>query len=229
MVFCSKWDPRGPNVHKAIQRFKGILYMDKENQTAFPPGSLISGFRRQKNIGEIIAPSKPVRITPQEPAGGRGCFPCRAPRACTLHQSGALQVVDCVKSKYDGVVHKIYKHLECSTPNVVYHIQCVCVAGGNYVGSTVDMKGRWRTHKYDIRHSNWTACGLARHFGQYHQQDLEAWINKLEVTLLDSCAEETDLKQLEDKWMCNLGTLFQGGLNTRNEVVNNRRRNYGGS
>ena len=40
---------------------------------------------------------------------------------------------------------------------------------------------------------------------------------------------EIDLKQLEDKWMCNLGALFQGGLNTRNEVVNNRRRNYGGS
>ena len=71
--------------------------------------------------------------------------------------------------------------------------------------------------------------GLARHFGQYQKQNLEANINTLEVTLIDSCAEEKDLKQLEDKWMCNLGTLFQGGLNTRNEVVNNRRRNYGGS
>ena len=61
-VFCSKWDPRGPNVHEAIKRFENILYMDRENEKAFPRGSLIAGFRRQKNIWEIIAPSKPVRI-----------------------------------------------------------------------------------------------------------------------------------------------------------------------
>ena len=186
--------------------------MDNENKGAFPPGTLISGFRRQKNIGEIIAPSKPVRVAPQEPAGGRGCFPCQAPRACTLHQSGALQVVNRLRSSYDGVVHKIFKHLECSTPNVVYHIRCVYVAGGSYVGSTVDMRERGSKHKYDIRHANWTACGLARHFGQCHRRDLEANINKLEVTLVDCCLEEKDLKKLEDKWMCN----FQGGLNKRN-------------
>ena len=228
-IFCSKWDPRGPNIHTAIKKFQNILYMDKENEIAFPPGSLISGFRRQKNVGEIIAPSKPVRVAHQTPGGGRGCFACRAPRSCTLHQSGALQIVTSIKSSYDGVVHKIYKHLDCSTPNLVYHIRCVCAAGGSYVGSTVDMKGRWSTHKSDIRHANWTACGLTRHFGQCHRLDIEVNITRLEVTLLDSCEEEKQLKRIEDKWMCNLGTLFQGGLNTRNEVVNNRRRNYGGS
>ena len=114
-VLCSKWDPRGPNVHKALKSFEGTLYMDKENEKAFPPGSLITGFRRQKNLGEIIAPSKPRRMANQQQAGGRGCFPCSAPRACTLHQSGALQTVTSVKSSYDGVVHKIYKHLECTT------------------------------------------------------------------------------------------------------------------
>ena len=124
--------------------------------------------------------------------------------------------MNCIISSYDGVVHKIFKHLECSTPNVVYHIRCVCVAGGSYVGSTVDMRDRWSKHKYDIRHANWTACGLARHFGQCHSRDLEANINKLEVTLVDCCLEEKDLKKLEDKRMCNLGTLFDGGLNTRN-------------
>ena len=100
----------------------------------------------------------------------------RAQRACTLHPALVRGPTSGVKSKYDGVLHNIYKHLECSTPNVVFYIKCVCVAGGSNVGSTVDMKGRWRTH---IRHSNWTACSLARHFGQNHQQDLEASINKL--------------------------------------------------
>ena len=44
--------------------------MDNKNQKAFPPGSLIAGFRRQKNIGEIIAPSKPIRVARGEPEGG---------------------------------------------------------------------------------------------------------------------------------------------------------------
>ena len=28
-VFCSKWDPRGPNIHSAMKSFENILYMDK--------------------------------------------------------------------------------------------------------------------------------------------------------------------------------------------------------
>jgi hypothetical protein len=214
-VFCSKWDPRGPNVHEAIKRFENILYMDRENEKAFPRGSLIAGFRRQKNIAEIIAPSKPVRIVRVEPAGGRGCYPCYAQRSCDLHESGALQRVS-IQSGYDGVVHKMHKQLECTTPNLVYHIRCVCMAGASYVGSTTDMKRRWSKHKYDIRQDNWIACGLAGHFGNYHRLAREAHISRLEVTLLDSSEKEKDLKKREDRWICNMGTLFGGGLNKRN-------------
>ena len=88
------------------------------------------------------------------------------------------------------------------------------------MGSYTDMKRRWSKHKYDIRQDNWTACGLARHFGNYH---------RLEVTLLDSFEEEKDLKKMENRWICNMGTLFGGGLNKRNEVLSHRRRNFGGS
>ena len=99
-----------------------------------------------------------------------------------------------------------------------------------YVGSTNNMKRRWTTHKSDIRNSRWTACGLTRHFGQHHLQNIEEHLNKLQITLLDSCANEEDLKKIEDRWMCNLGTLFhERGLNSRNEVMNNKRRNFGGS
>ena len=65
-VLCSKWDPRGPNIHKSLKNFEKMLYLDKQNEKAFPPGSLITGFRRRKNIGEIIAPSKPKRIASEK-------------------------------------------------------------------------------------------------------------------------------------------------------------------
>ena len=88
------------------------------------------------------------------------------------------------------------------------------------------MKRRWSKHKYDIRNENWTACGLAGHFGQHHRGDQEEAITNLKVTLLDSVADERDLKRREDNWICNLGTLFVGA-NTRNEVLSNNRVNYG--
>ena len=71
-------------------------------------------------------------------------------------------------------------------------------------------------------------CGLTRHFGQYHTGDLEAAISALQVVLLDCCEQEEDLKSVEDRWMCDLGTLFVG-LNKHNEVLSNKRRSFGNS
>ena len=47
--------------------------------------------------------------------------------------------------------------------------------------------------------------------------------------MLYSCQEEKDLKKLEDRLICNLGSFFNNGLNSRNEVINNIRRNVGAS
>ena len=70
-----------------------IFYIWTKKINAFPCESLISGIRMQKNVGEIITPSKAVRVARQPPVGGSGCLPCNAPRSCVLHQSGALQTV----------------------------------------------------------------------------------------------------------------------------------------
>ena len=72
----------------------------------------------------------------------------------------------------------------------------VCVTGASYVGSTVDMKRRWAKHKYDIRNDNWTSFGLARHFGQYDRLDRDTHMSRLEVILLDSCQEDTEMSRI---------------------------------
>ena len=223
-VMCSTWDPRQPNVLAGMKLLEGILYENSENKKCFPKGSIISGFRRQKNLGEIISPSKPVRNARVRVQGG--CFPCNAPRACILHQAGNLQRVNSVVSRYDGVRHFIKKRIDCSTPNVVYYILCPCRNSADYVGSTKNMKSRWSKHKYDMRNSNWTVCGMSRHFGQHHREDMEVAISALQVVIVDGCDREEELKQTEDRWMCNLGTLFVG-LNSHNEVLSNNRRNFG--
>ena len=88
-VLCSRWDPRQANVRQGLKMMEEILYHNKENEKVFPRGSIIAGFRRQRNLGEIIAPTKPQRVAVERTDGG--CFPCDAARSCTLHQSGALQ------------------------------------------------------------------------------------------------------------------------------------------
>ena len=60
-------------------------------------------------------------------------------------------------------------------------------------------------------------------------KEQKAHISKLELTLLDSCEEEKDLKKTDDRWICNMGTLFGGGLSKRNEVLSQRRFFFGGS
>ena len=142
----------------------------------------------------------------------RGCFPPHS--QCQRH---------CLKNNW------VYrpKRLDCNTPNLVYsYMLCNCNHTADYVGSTKGMKARWSKLKQDIRNNNWTACGPTSHFGQHHQGDLEEAIAGLHVVLVDCCEEERELKITEDKWMCNLRTLFVG-LNSHNEVISNRRRNFG--
>ena len=225
-VLTTKWDPRQPNVHGALKKMTNILYLNPENVKCFPRGSIIAGFRRQRNLGEIIAPTKPVREA--RVVTQCGCFPCDAQRSCLLHQSGSLQQVNFVTSRYDGTRHYIKQRIDCNTPNVIYYIYCDCQSPSDYVGSTKNMKHRWSKHKGDIRSGKWTACGLTRHFGENHKNNIEEAISKLKVVLVASCEEEEQLKRLEDRWMLKMGTIFTG-LNSHNEVLSNRRRNYGKS
>ena len=82
--------------------------------------------------------------------------------------------------------------------------------GEAQTGSTKDMKQRWSKHKGDIRNSNWTACGLTRHFGEHHTNNIEEAIRNLKVTLVDCSENEENLKLLEDRWILKMGTLFTG-------------------
>ena len=77
---------------------------------------------------------------------------------------------------------------------------------------------------------NWGNCGLTEHMGQYHQDDMEGAIANLKVTLLDHLTgnyREERLLQLEKDWIIRLGTFGPTGLNTRNQLLSQQRRNWG--
>jgi hypothetical protein len=226
-AMVSRWDPRGPNIKEGLQQLESVLYDNPENRRVFPRGSLIPAFTRGRNLGEQIAPTKPLRERVEREQGGS--FPC-ASRACLLHQSGALQEVTRVTSRADGREWRLQRRSSCTTPHTIYHILCPCVNARDYVGSAKDIKRRWSKHKSDCRLGNWDNCGLTKHFQQHHQQDMEAAISALRITLVDHLVgpyKEEKLLQLEKDWILNLGTWGPTGLNTRNQLLSNQRRNWG--
>ena len=76
---------------------EGILYDSPEN--VFPRGSIIPAFTRGRNLGEVIAPTKPVRERRERFRGA--AFPAPPGSACStrkpFRRSGASQVEETAK------------------------------------------------------------------------------------------------------------------------------------
>ena len=142
-----------------------------------------------------------------------------------------MHTVDHVRPLYDGRRHNINRKVDCLTTNAVYYIHCPCAHTSDYVGSAQNGMGdKWNKHHSDIRNRRWTVCGLARHFGDHHRADMEESLTKVEVTVVDGSMRLEYLKSLEDRWMCDLGTVLgPQGLNRKNEVLGNIRINFGQS
>ena len=94
-------------------------------------------------------------------------FACDS-RRCLLHRSGALQLVNTSTSRSVG--------------HVIYHI--LCAHPKYYVGSTKDFKVRWSNHKPGCRNGRWANCGLTKHFGQHHRDEMEVAIAEPQGDLL---------------------------------------------
>ena len=135
-----------------------------------------------------------------------------------------------VTSRGDGREWRLRRRITCSSMNTIYYILCPCTTPRDYVSSAKNFKQRWSSHKSDIRMGNWNNCGLTRHFQQHHQGELEETINNLQVTLVDQQVgeyREEKLLQFEKDWILRMGTSGPTGLNTRNQLLTNQRRNWG--
>ena len=117
-----------------------------------------------------------------------------------------------------------------------------------YVGSSTNPVARWRTHKSTCNLRNSNSSGLAKHFKTGCPNDSGRDKSTLDFTLLDyydttqeklshanhepgpkcRCVECGHLKSIEDRWLVNLGTLYdeRNGLNHRDELKSKSRCNW---
>ena len=159
---------------------------------------------------------------------------------------------DLIQSFHFGVPSKIHGHLTHDQPSehdkirwYIYSIEDI-PCHKQIVGSTTDPPARWRTHKSTCNLKNSNSTGLSKHFKEGCPNDQGKEKTTLDFTLIDyldtsstklieanhepgvkcRCSECGRLKSLEDTWIIKLGTFYDHGFNSRNEIKAKSRANW---
>ena len=110
-------------------------------------------------------------------------------------------------SPWDGRHWTIKQHITCSSPNTVYVVMCE-VHNEWYVGSTTDLKARWRNHKSDAKLKKATKCGVADHVTKFkHPADPQ--LGFLTIVAIEAVKEKRDLIEKKDFFNCQCCLLLK--------------------
>ena len=160
---------------------------------------------------------------------------------------------ECIESFHFGTFSKIHGNLShdqfsSNEETKRWYIYCIedVPCHKKIIGSTTDPAARWRTHKSTCNGKNSNSTGLSKHFKEGCPNDTGKEKETLDFTLIDyydtsaskllkanhepgpscRCSECGQLKLLEDKWIIRLGTFYDHGLNSRNEIKSKARGNW---
>ena len=85
-----------------------------------------------------------------------------------------------------------------------------------YVGSTTDLRARWRSYKSEVKLRKATKCGVADHVTRFPHPD-DPQLDFLTIVAVEAVREKRKLIVRENYWLCNLGTIFKG-MNSRKDL-----------
>ena len=148
----STFDPRMPSKTAIIKKKIHLLHANVVNRDIFPQRTIISADRkRKKNSHKCTSLLFHRNTSSMGPRTDQFLFvfvlffvlfSCKE-RCDTCRHSKETTVL---VSPWDGRHWTIKQHITSSSPNTVYVVMCE-VHNDWYVGSTTDMKARWRNHK----------------------------------------------------------------------------------
>ena len=136
VAWVSKYDPRNPSKSSIIHKNLNILYSNPDHEILFPRGTIIGADRRRKNIGELCKPTTPRRFPKHGPENKKGFYTCKKNCDTCRHSSDRVQF----SSKWDNRKWYIREYITCTTPNVIYVLECQLHPDFMYVGSTMNLK-----------------------------------------------------------------------------------------
>ena len=214
-----------PFINRLIRKHYHLLESSPKLKELFPPNSIISSFRRPKNLKEILAPSKcKNNPLPTTDVPASGCFKCDKSR-CDLCKNFLVESKT-FSSAQTGKTYSVRQRLSCSSLNVIYLVHCN-KCNLQYVGSTTtEFKVRFRNHKSSMK-TNKKTCEVAIHF------------NKSPHVLSDftfQCIDQIQTHTIQDTekllitkeayWSAQLFSLSPFGLNKRQEFHSKNRIHY---
>ena len=160
--FVLTYNPNLPSINRLIKKHFHFLLSSPKLKELFPPNSIISSFRRSKNLKEILPPSKCRKGSPESiTLPSAGCFTCNKTR-CDLCKNFLVNS-QTFSSAQTGNTYFVRQTLSCNSANVIYLVHCK-KCNLQYVGSTTtEFKVRFRNHKSSMK-TNKKTCEVASHF-----------------------------------------------------------------
>ncbi len=145
-----------------LKKYMPVLHSSSRMRKAVPSPPIV-GERNCNNLRKMLMPSKTPTQKPHEPEQDQeteGCFKCR--KKCIICKEHLKQTItfSSVKTKK---TFSIRYHLNCSSSNIIYQIDCAKGRSLQYMGETGNSLQNWfHHHRSDIKTNKNTL--VARHF-----------------------------------------------------------------
>jgi hypothetical protein len=160
VVFCTKYNPLGPNIRGILRKHRHLLTEAAEVSGIFPNGVMYAA-KRERNLKELLTRADPysLKIDATDDLRGRGYKHCG--NECDSCDS-FVWATNRIVSTATGKSFWIRRDFTCNTPFIIYCATCTkCKKQG--VGSTVSWKPRLSNYKSHITKGRET-CGIVKHF-----------------------------------------------------------------
>ena len=179
ILFSTKYNPRGPNVKRIIEKHLRIITHNPSLNKFFPTKPFTVAFKRENNLKDLLLRSDPYKDVKQYTPGEGGFKRCNS--TCDSCDNFTIEA-DHIKCHATGKIYKIRKNINCNTPNIIYCAQCKkCMEQG--VGSTINWKPRLRNYKSHMKYKI-DYCSISQHFNHRCRDNLNPF-KYLQFTLID--------------------------------------------
>ena len=217
-IFSHEYNPRGPDVRKIVSKHLPLIDNSNELSKIFPKGSIVTAYRRMKNLKELMVKADPYQIHPPFQVNNPGYQKCK--KGCDSCKN-FVDPVSNIKCRATGKIFQIKKHITCNSNNVIYLCYCTkCSMQGT--GSTTNWKRRLANYKSHIK-KNVNSCAIAKHFFECCiSDDPENPSKYMRFVILDVIDNADDLsnQEIENLLLCKekfwIGSLccIHKGMNT---------------
>ena len=153
--FLKTYNPSLPKIDGIIRKHLPLLHSDDSLKKLFPANIFSTIFKRNKNLKEILAPSKYPNPKNSRQNSITSCNKCDICKNYMVFD----RTFRCTVT---GKVYYIKGEMNCESSNIIYIVTSMkCLE--QYVGSAREFKSRFRIRKSDIKTKK-DRCGTARHF-----------------------------------------------------------------